>query len=262
AIGNDTVVASAAGVQGTVVFQETTTVGGAASIFVVSGNSQIAQVTSQLPLPLVAQVNDQYGNPVSGATVSVASTFGSLPLGTYATPTNFTTGANGQVAVPFTFGVQAGLYTVAMTTAGATNPANFSETATAAPGTGLVEYIAGSSPLATFLPPVAGDVGVGDQQTGIVGTVLPTPIVVQAQDGHGVPGIVVTFAVVLGDATVSAPSVVTDSNGNAQTVVTLGSAPGPVAVQVSSLGLNTLSFSETAQLPSSSNYQLSIAGGN
>jgi protocatechuate 3,4-dioxygenase beta subunit len=49
---------------------EQSVAGSAASVNYVSGNNQSAQPNTQLTLPLVVSVTDQYGNPVSGVTVA------------------------------------------------------------------------------------------------------------------------------------------------------------------------------------------------
>lgn len=68
----------------------------------------------------------------------------------------------------------------------------------------------------------------GDNQTGAAATPLPNPLVVQVKDAAGNPisGTTVTFAVTSGGGSVSPANVVTDTNGQASTTLTLGANPG------------------------------------
>ncbi|OFW28418.1 MAG: hypothetical protein A3J28_01045 [Acidobacteria bacterium RIFCSPLOWO2_12_FULL_60_22] len=68
----------------------------------------------------------------------------------------------------------------------------------------------------------------GDIQTGAAGSLLPQPLVVSAEDSAGVPisGVTVTFTVALGGGSVSPVTAVTDSQGLAQTRMTLGPSAG------------------------------------
>jgi len=64
----------------------------------------------------------------------------------------------------------------------------------------------------------------GSQQSGVVGSVLPAPIVVKVTDakGNGVPNTVVTFAVAGGGGDIQPRTDTTDANGQAQALWTLG----------------------------------------
>ena len=68
----------------------------------------------------------------------------------------------------------------------------------------------------------------GGGQTGIVGTPLTTPAIIQvnAADGLGVPGVTVSF-VPPGGGRVGSPAAVTDANGRVSTSLTLGTVAGP-----------------------------------
>ena len=91
----------------------------------------------------------------------------------------------------------------------------------------------------------------GDAQNGATSTALANPFVVEVKDGATTAktftGVPVTFAVTAGGGTLSATSVVTDTNGRAQTTLTLGSASGTntVTASVTHAG-QTLSVSFTA----------------
>jgi len=330
-VGTNVVNVSAAGVPNTVSFQVTTQPGGAASIFVVSGNGQNGAAGSQLQNPLIGQVVDANGNPVgAGTVVTFSSTVNGFAEGTFTGSSS--TDANGRVFPLFTFGNTSGNYLVSMTVGSST--ALFNETATAGSGfhvfeinttpfAGVTATVTKGQPTATLSAAVANAIpngatiqfssqpgvtyvvlsgsgtttltlttnytgsnsttatvtqtsfdpatstalagqGVGDGQTGTVRTTLPSPIQVQVQDGNGngVSGVLVTFAVTTGNATVSPQQVMTDANGNAQTVVKLGTTAGTIKLNATAQGLNTLTFTETSQPTSSSNYKLTLTAGN
>lgn len=90
----------------------------------------------------------------------------------------------------------------------------------------------------------------GNYQTGLADTQLPEAlgVVVLNSSGSGVSGITVNFAVTAGDATLSAPSAVTNATGNASVTLTLGPVAGPVAVTAAIAGspISPVHFSETA----------------
>jgi hypothetical protein len=92
----------------------------------------------------------------------------------------------------------------------------------------------------------------GDNQTGSVGTTLPDPLVVRVEDPDGNPlsGVTVNFAVTSGGGSVSPTSAVTNSSGQASTVLTLGSIPsGPnnaVIVRATAVGIGTTNFQAKA----------------
>jgi adhesin/invasin len=72
----------------------------------------------------------------------------------------------------------------------------------------------------------------GDRQRGEVGSRLGQPLAVRVADGQGSvrAGVNVDFAVTMGDATVTPASSLTDADGVASTILTLGRTAGPVAV--------------------------------
>ncbi|MBU7587107.1 MAG: DUF4082 domain-containing protein [Nostoc sp. TH1S01] len=99
----------------------------------------------------------------------------------------------------------------------------------------------------------------GDNQTGTVGSTLPTPLVVQVKDGSGnpQPGVTVNFAVTSGGGSVSPTSVITDANGQANTILTLGSIPsGPnsaTQVEATASGIGNAYFTAQA-VPANANH--------
>jgi len=81
-------------------------------------------------------------------------------------------------------------------------------------------------------PPATVKLIQGNNQTGVPGATLPTPLVVQVVDSGGNPlvGASVSWQVTQGTATLTQLISVTDSNGHASAVVILGSTAGPVTV--------------------------------
>ena len=92
----------------------------------------------------------------------------------------------------------------------------------------------------------------GDHQQGAGGEVLADPLVVEVRDQYDapLPGVEVTFAVTEGDGSVGAgftlESRTTDGSGRAEAVLTLGPLQGTYIVEVSSPGLQGLSFRAAA----------------
>ena len=84
----------------------------------------------------------------------------------------------------------------------------------------------------------------GDSQVGALGETLPEALVVRVVNatGVGVSGVVVTFAVVEGSATLSAAETVTDEDGRAGVAVTLGDEAGRVVVRASVPGAPAVEF--------------------
>jgi hypothetical protein len=106
----------------------------------------------------------------------------------------------------------------------------------------------GSSEPAGPSGPSAVDIVSGNGQVQLIGTALTSPLVVRVTSGGSpVPGKTVTFAVVTGSATVSPASATTDANGQAKTLVTLGSSPGDVSITATVSGTALkVTFLETA----------------
>ena len=89
----------------------------------------------------------------------------------------------------------------------------------------------------------------GDTQQGAPSTTLAQPFVVEVRDGSSVAfaGVPVTFAVTAGGGTLSAPNTTTDTNGRAQSTLTLGNTAGANTVRVSVQGISqTATFTATA----------------
>lgn len=101
---------------------------------------------------------------------------------------------------------------------------------------------------ATGLGPASLAIASGNGQTGRVGQALAQPLVVTVTGADQRPfaGGTVTWQVTSGAGAVSSASSATNASGQASTVLTLGSALGPVTVSASVSGIASVSFSATA----------------
>ena len=79
----------------------------------------------------------------------------------------------------------------------------------------------------------------GDDQHGVSFAPLSNPLVVEVQDQYGAmfERVPVTFTVTTGGGTLSTQSTTTDSNGRAESTLTLGPNPGTNTVSVSAAGI-------------------------
>ena len=124
--GNNTLTATTAlaNVLGNpVTFAATGIPGAAATISVVSGNSQVQTQSTVFVAPLTVLVRDASSNPVNGASVAFAATVGGGNFSGSST-VNVLTGANGQATAPWTAGNVVGTQT-ATATVGALPAATF-----------------------------------------------------------------------------------------------------------------------------------------
>ena len=90
----------------------------------------------------------------------------------------------------------------------------------------------------------------GDNQSGISGTVLSNPFVVEARDQTltVLEGISVTFTVTAGNGTLSTTRITTDRNGRAESTLTLGGNLGTNTVSVSATGIvGAVTFNAVAE---------------
>lgn len=106
----------------------------------------------------------------------------------------------------------------------------------------------------------------GADQSGLVGSALPTPLSVKVSDGSGnpAPGVTVTWSVLSGGGTVSPTSSASDANGVSSTQYTLGPSEGEEQVQAAATGLSgsPVVFTETATTtPGPVRTVLSVAAG-
>jgi hypothetical protein len=114
-----------------------------------------------------------------------------------------------------------------------------------------------------FVPrPTALAILGGDGQQGAIGTVLGAPlaVVVKAADGLGVPGVPVRFRSITAGGAVRDAQVITDDNGRAETVATLGGLVGAYTYEAAVTGLAPVTFAENAIAAVAS--ALTIVSGN
>ncbi len=107
----------------TVNITETSTPGPATSFTIVQGNNQSANPNTLLAKKLIVKVADQYGNGISGVTVTFTDNGAG---GIFSTTTPVTT-SNGQASVSYTTGANAGTVTISASTS-TQGPLNFTET--------------------------------------------------------------------------------------------------------------------------------------
>lgn len=96
-------------------------------------------------------------------------------------------------------------------------------------GSGAIRGEAGPITVMAAREPASLVVVGGDDQFGVVGTILPEPVSVQVLDADGFPvaGVEVAFDVTAGGGSVTPPTNHTDADGIASAVWTLGDTAGP-----------------------------------
>ena len=120
-----TVTASSPGLKNAT-FVEFSIAGPAASIAATDGNNQSAPAGTTLPQPLTVLVTDQYGNPVSGASVFFDDGGAG---GTFLGANPGTTGTNGTFSQTYTLPPVEGAVTITASVPGVSDPAVFNEIA-------------------------------------------------------------------------------------------------------------------------------------
>ena len=183
------------------------------SITVSSGNNQSAAVNTNYASPLMAIVKDAVGDPVPNITVTWATNGpANSPGGTLSAATSITD-ANGLASVNVTANSEAGPFLVTASAVGA--PAQFTLTNTA--GAAFAITIHSGSP-----------------QTAVISTQFTQPLTVFVtdKDSNPVQGVTVTYVAngTTGNATLSAPSAVTGSDGLASVIATANGTTGAYTV--------------------------------
>ncbi len=107
-VGTAHQVTASAGGATAVTFSATPVAGAASALVLVSGDGQQGQPSMALSAPIVVQVNDQFGNPVSARQVDFLVTSG----GGSVTPTSAPTGSNGRAQTAWTLGPGVGTQTL------------------------------------------------------------------------------------------------------------------------------------------------------
>ncbi len=200
------------------------------AVNIVQGNNQSGKPGDRLPLPLVVQVTDTFGNVLPGVQVTfTVVTPGSLTL----INVIGTTDATGKAGASVVLGNIAGTFQVTAAVGKVTK--TFNETVTI-PAGGL-QLVSGNG------------------QTTVINTAFTSPLVVRAIDanGNGFAGTQVSFAVTGGIASfVGTSSPATDAQGNASVNVFAGSAQGNVTITATFSGF-TVTFTLTVRLPGPAN---------
>jgi hypothetical protein len=203
-------------------------------LVIVAGDGQTGAGGASLPDLLVVEVRDGAGAPVADVPVVFTTEGGSL------TPSGAMSGADGRVAVAWTLGpglgeqVAEATYAPAVVPPGAVAPVvTFTATAQEAGGPAFLTILA------------------GNDQMGVIGSPLPEALAVRVTDASGlaVAGVAVEFTVNAGGGSVSPGTALTNQDGIAEAVFTLGPEEGLHSVEVSSPGLASVLFSATARAP-------------
>ena len=168
-----------------------------------------------LEKPFVVEVQDERSVAFEGVPVTFTVTAGDGTLSTTRTATD----SNGRAESTLTLGPNPGTNTVTVSVAGSQEKETFNAEGVRTPKT--LEIFSG-----------------GDQE-GAPGAALENPFVVEVRDqtDKPLPGVQVTFSVTSGGGTLSATSVTTNSNGRADSTLTLGPNPGTNTVTVSVAGI-------------------------
>lgn len=215
--------------------------GPVASITPQSGLGQAGEVGTVVTQPFVLSVTDAFGNPVQGVNVLFAIT--ATPTGASGqamTAVNGTTDALGRASARILLGDKPGMYQITASVSGVAGIRTTFD---------VSAVVSGSASISKFA---------GMNQTAPVGTTLSQAFVVRVLNATGNPvsGTTVTFAVDSVPAAASGQSLsvataMTDVDGLASTVLTLGDKAGVYRVMALSAGLagSPLFFRATAIPP-------------
>lgn len=221
--GTNTLTASAAGLTRT--FTATGVADSATQLVATAGDLQSAPVGSAVATDPTVRAQDQFGNPVAGASITFAVSGGG---GSVSGGTQLTNAAGIATVGSWRLGTAAGANTLTAFLAGVT-PVTFTATGTAAAATAIIKLA-------------------GDLQADTVNTAVATAPRVQLVDqfGNPVSGVGVTFAVASGGGLVAGASQTTDTGGVATVGGwTLGTGAGPNALTATA-GSLVATFAATA----------------
>ena len=185
------------------------------AFWIISGDKQQGLPGEALAKPFVVEVRDESGEPLPSVQVTFAVSSGGGTLSV----TSATTGSNGRTESILTLGPNPGTNTVTVSVTGSQEKETFTAEGIRIPK--RLEIISGKD------------------QEGQPGAALENPFIVEVRDqsDRPLPGVQVTFSVSSGGGTLSATSVTTDSNGRAESTLTLGPNPGTNTVTVSVTGI-------------------------
>ena len=185
-----------------IVVEASATPGAPEAVVAFSGDTQTGVVGAQLDAPVVAQVQDRFGNGVPGVLVIFEPVTGSVSA------TQVTSDEAGNAPTGWTLGERVGPQEL-----GATADADsVTFSATAEPG-----------------PPSSVTIVSGDGQVGQVGVALPEPTVLDVRDefSNAATGVNVTFSA---DGSVDPASPTVDAEGRVTVTWTLGTVSGAQAL--------------------------------
>lgn len=218
-------------------FNITITAGPPSKFAIVQGNTQSGKGGTVLPLALIARLEDSYGNLLPKIPVTWSVVSGSAAITQSTTITN----SYADTLAYLTLGATPGNVIVAVTAGTGANAATGIFTATVLVTPGNIASVS------------------GDTQSANLNQPFGAPLVARALDNEvvpvPVPGATISFAVVSGDVTLSAPSAITDVNGNGGVNVTAGSAVGPVVVSATYAGFTTLFHLNVTNNPANIQFQ-------
>ncbi len=180
-------------------FTATALAGPVASWTKTSGDDQSGSVGQALADSLTVRVLDQYGNPVSGVSVTWTPNGGGA-----VSPSTSATSSTGHASTRRTLSTTPGVNTT-LATASGLSQLTFTATAGAGPAVTLEKVS-------------------GDAQSGGLNQPLANPLVVRLRDQYGnpVPGATVNWTVIGGGGSVSPTSALTNADGLASTSWTIG----------------------------------------
>ena len=207
----------------------------AASVTVISGDGQTAEVGTLLPTQLGVRVTNSGGDPLLGKTLTWTVESGG---GGLAGPVSGTD-AQGEAVNAYTLGPVPGANTVRAAVDGTTLSATFTATATPAPVTDTV--------------PASIEIVSGNGQSAIVGEVLDSALIVTVRNAAGdalVPALT-NWTVVSGDGTLLQDQVTANVAGEIINVYTVSSTAGTDSIEVTVASDSTLkvTFVATATAP-------------
>ena len=235
-VGTNTVSVSAAGIQEGVTFTAEAVTAPpspppptATTLVKISGDNQQGVINTILGSSFVVEVRDESSDPLEG----VAVTFSIIDGGEMLSAISTTTNANGRAESWLTLGSSVGTNTVSVSAAGIQEGVTFTAEAVAGPQPPSPPRDPPPS-TATTLVKISGD-----NQQGVVNTILGSPFVVEVRDESSDPleDVAVTFSIIAGGGTLSAISTTTNANGRAESTLTLGSSVGTNTVSVSATGI-------------------------
>jgi uncharacterized protein with beta-barrel porin domain len=198
---------------GSVQFVVTTV--GANAVNVISGNGQSGLINAPGAQPLVVEVLNAAGQPVSGRTINWARTSGDVVPGAPSSVTDST----GRTSITFTYGpTPSNPSTVAATDSVTGQKVQFSMT------TGVLQNSA--------------RIVSGNGQSGQQGSASKQPIVVQVVNASNQPvvGQNEVWSVVSGSATLGTVTTTTDANGDVSANFNFGPTPGNNVIQLQQAG--------------------------